>query len=119
MVSVTKLMSAAVGAVLLNKEIRQAVISSLTKSANSNKSNSNQPNSNQPNSNQPNSNQLQTLIEGALAFLLLRSTKGSWIAQPATISAIAALLASLIKPNKGPDMQKEKVIDIDDYTVVD
>ncbi len=104
MVSVKRLMSAAVGAALLNKEIRQAVISSLTKSANSNKSNS---------------NQLQTIIEGALAFLLLRSTKGSWIAQPATISAIAALLASLIKSNKEPNVQKDKVIDIDDYTVVD
>ncbi len=103
MVSVTRLMSAAVGAALLNKEIRQAVISSLTKSANgSNRS-----------------NQLQTLIEGALAFILLRSTKGSWIAQPATISAIAALLASLIKSKEEPHVQKGKVIDIDDYTIVD
>ncbi len=105
MVSVKRLMSAAVGAALLNKEIRQAVISSLTKSANRNRSNSNH-------------NQLQTIIEGALAVLLLRSAKGSWIAQPATISAIAALLASLVKSREEPNMQKDKVIDIDDYTVV-
>ncbi len=103
MASVTKLMSAAIGAALLNKEIRQAVISSLTKSANgSNKS-----------------SQLQTIIEGALAFLLLRSTKGSRTLQPATISAIAALLASLIKYKKEPHVQKGNVIDIDDYTIVD
>jgi hypothetical protein len=103
MVSVTRLMSAAVGAALLNKEIRQAVISSLTKSANDSK--------------KPNS--LQTLIEGALALVLLRWTRGSWIAQPAAISAIAALLAGLAKSNEGPNVQKERIIDIDDYTVVD
>jgi hypothetical protein len=106
MVSLTKLMSAAVGTALLNKEIRQALMSSLTKSANG--------------SNRP--DQAQTLVEGALAFVLLRSMKGSWIAQPAAISAIAALLVSLMKPKneKGePFDKKEQVIDIDDYTIVD
>lgn len=103
MVSVTRLMRAAVGAALLNKEIRQAVISSLTKSANG----------------KDRSNQLQTIIEGALAFLLLRSTKGSRTLQPATISAIAALLTSMIKSKEGHHVQKDKVIDIDDYTIVD
>jgi hypothetical protein len=99
-------MSAAVGTALLNKEIRQALMSSLTKSANG--------------SNRP--NQAQTLVEGALAFVLLRSMKGSWIAQPAAISAIAALLVSLMKPKNEKDKPfdtAERVIDIDDYTIVD
>lgn len=95
-------MSAAAGAALLNKEIRQAIISSLTKSANGNS--------------QP--DQLQALIEGALAFVLLRSMKGSWIAQPAAISAIAALLATLMKSKEEPHGQKGRVIDIDDFTVI-
>lgn len=106
MVSLTRLMSTAVGTALLNKDIREALVSSLTKSANGR--------------NRP--DQVQTLVEGALAFVLLRSMKGSWIAQPAAISAIAALLVSLMKSNneKGePFDKRERVIDIDDYTIVD
>jgi hypothetical protein len=99
-------MSAAVGAALLNKEIRQAFMSSLTKSAKGDK--------------RP--DQAQTLIEGALAFVLLRAMKGTWIAQPAAISAIAALLVSLMKSKDEKSEafdQKERVIDIDDYTIID
>jgi hypothetical protein len=99
-------MSAAVGAAILNKEIRQSVMSSLTKAANGSK--------------RP--DQTQTIIEGALAYILLRSMKGSWIAQPASISAIAALLVSLMKSNaekKEPSNHDAQVIDIDDYTVID
>lgn len=101
-------MSAAVGAALLNKELRDAFLSSLTKSTKGS----------------GRSNHSQALIEGALAFLLLRSAKmrGSWIAQPAAISAIAALLVSFMnsKSEKSePFDQKDRVIDIDDYTIVD
>jgi hypothetical protein len=109
MVSLTRLISAAVGAALLNKEIRQAFMSSQTKSAKV---------SNRP---EP----LQALIEGALAFIMLWSMKGSWIAQPAAISAIAALLVSLMKSKKEQKEQnetfgqKDQVIDIEDYTIVD
>ncbi len=62
---------------------------------------------------------LQILLEGAAAITMLRSIKSRGIMQPAVISALIAILAALMKPKeKGPD-RKNRVIDIDEYKVVE
>jgi len=109
MVSLVTLTKAAVVAALLNKEIRQTIVSKLIKSMNgSNRSG--------------NSDRLSALIEEILAIMLLRSTKGkgSWTLQPTTISAISALLATLMRPKeeRHDSKGKDRIIDIDDFTIV-
>ena len=62
---------------------------------------------------------LQILLEGAAAITMLRSIKSRGIMQPAVISALIAILAALMKPKeKSPD-RKNRVIDIDEYSVVE
>ncbi|RQW78928.1 MAG: hypothetical protein EHM14_10450 [Methanothrix sp.] len=72
---------------------------------------------------------LQTMLKGLLAFALLKTMKKSWIAEPALLSTIAALLLAIMKPKdaaqestagaSGSSGRRDRVIDIDDYTVVE
>jgi hypothetical protein len=76
---------------------------------------------------------LETFVELALALSLMRAKKGRWNMQPLVISAIGALLATMLRPMggqgatqgsgqgaaQGTRAEKGRVIDIDEYTVVD
>ena len=67
---------------------------------------------------------LQTLLKAAFAFVLLRFTKKSWIIESVGISTIGALLLALMKLKEGyktpsKNGQKDQIIDIDEYTIVD
>lgn len=72
---------------------------------------------------------LQTMLKGLLAFALLKTMKKSWIAEPALLSTIAALLLAIMKPKdtaqespagaSGSSGRRDRVIDINDYTVVE
>jgi hypothetical protein len=103
-------MKAAIVAALLNREVRQAITSMLTKSINGRMNGINRPR---------HSSSLSDLIESILAITMSRSMRGSWAAQPSTISAINALLTALLKPKEGRYGHEDRIIDIDDYTVVD
>jgi hypothetical protein len=114
MVKLMKWIKAAVIAALLNETIKSALISKLVRSV----SRSARPSTGTVRgSNQP--NHLGTLLEAALALMLLRLKKGSWNMQPMAVSTIAALLASLMEPAARPHEQRNHVIDIDDYKIVD
>jgi hypothetical protein len=70
---------------------------------------------------------LQTLLKAALGLALLRFTKKSWIIwiiESVGISTIGALLLSLMRSREGYETtgkhgQKDQIIDIDEFTVVD
>ena len=67
---------------------------------------------------------LQTLLKAAFAFVLLRFTKKSWIIESVGISTIGALLLALMRVKEGyktprKNDQKDQIIDIDEYTIVD
>ena len=67
---------------------------------------------------------LQTLLKAAFAFVLLRFTKKSWIIESVGISTIGALLLALMRLREGykttsKNGQKDQIIDIDEYTIVD
>ncbi len=62
---------------------------------------------------------LKILIEGAAALTMLRSMKGRWIMQPAVVSALIAILAAMMKPKEDDPHHKNRVIDIDEYRVVE
>ncbi|VVB72615.1 Uncharacterised protein [uncultured archaeon] len=66
----------------------------------------------------------RTLLEGLLAFALIRSKKKGWIFEPAVISTALALIFSLLRSGarsngkvQGP--KKDYVLDFEEYTVVD
>lgn len=108
-------MKAAIVAALLNKEIRQAITSTLAKSMSGRMNGRNRS---------THSDSLSSLIESILAITMSRSTKGnwakgSWAVQPATISAISALLTTLLRPKEGRHDREDRIIDIDDYTIVE
>lgn len=60
----------------------------------------------------------QALLESVLAPILLKSTKGSGIRQQETTSAIGALLVNLMRSMEGPHDNKGRIIESDDYTVI-
>ncbi len=75
---------------------------------------------------------LPSILKGLLAFALLKTMKKSWIAEPALISTIAALLLAMLKPRdaaqgsatgasgaSGNFGRRDRVIDVNDYTVVE
>lgn len=67
---------------------------------------------------------LSILLKGAAELLLLRFAKKRGFLGPAALSALAALLLSILKErgeNNGTNSrrQKEHIIDHDDYTVLD
>lgn len=75
---------------------------------------------------------LPSILKGLLAFALLKTMKKSWIAEPALLSTIAALLLAMLKPRdaaqgsatgtsgaSGNFGRRDRVIDVNDYTVVE
>jgi hypothetical protein len=112
-----RLMKAAIIAALLNKEIRQAITSTLAKSVSGRMNGKNRS---------THSDSLSAIIESILAITMSRSmkgnwAKGSWATQPATISAISVLLATLMKSKERRYNREgeDRIIDIDNYTIVD
>lgn len=101
MVKLMSLIKAAIGAVLLNDAVRNALIGTMTKSKKGRSSKI-----------------PQAAMEGVLASTLLRSMKGDKVMGPAIISAISAFLFSLRESNEGHYSKKGRVVDIDDYTVI-
>jgi hypothetical protein len=70
------------------------------------------------------SNFLTILFKGAAELVLLRFAKRSGFLGPAALSALAALLVAMMKGSDessgaSSEKQKDRIIDIDDYTVVD
>ena len=120
-----------ISAVLLNKAVRGAIIVTLVKSvkwtlrpstrsrimaffANLIKS--------VPGSSRPNF--LTGLFKGIVELELLRFAKRSGFSGPAVLSALAAILLAMMKgseesPGASSKRQKDQIIDIDEYTVVD
>ena len=69
-------------------------------------------------------NYLRTLLKAALGLALLRYTKKSWIIESVGISTIGALLLALMRSREGyktpgQNGQKDQVIEIDEFTIVD
>lgn len=72
---------------------------------------------------------LQIILKGLLALTLLKKMKKGWIAEPVAISTIAALLLAMMKPREGRQepaanmpgsgRRQDRVIDVDDFTVVE
>ncbi len=114
MVQLMKLIKAVVVAALLNETVKRALAAKLMKSINGLM----QPSASYAKGVNQHSH-LRTLLEVALALLLTKSKKGGWKTEPMAISTIAALLADLMRSVERPHEQKSRVIDIDDYTVVD
>ena len=70
------------------------------------------------------SNFLTSLIKGIAELALLRFAKRSGFSGPAALSALVALLLAMMKgseesPGASSNKQKDQIIDIDEYTVVD
>lgn len=120
MVKLTKLMKAIIGTALLNKAVRGALIAMLmgfinriirpSASSMSGKGN-----------HRPEG--LQTLLESVLSSVLLNSTKRSGIRQQEATSTIGVLLTTLMRSIEGRPMDgyrdnKERVIETDDYTII-
>lgn len=126
-----KLIKTVISAVLLNKAVRGALIVTLVKSvkwalrpstrsrimtffANLTKS--------VPGSSRPNF--LTGLFKGIVELALLRFAKKSGFSGPAALSALAAILLATMKGSEessgaSSKKQKDQIIDIDEYTVVD
>ena len=62
---------------------------------------------------------IQALIKGVLTVVLFRSMNRSGLALPAILSAVGALLLSLIRSREGRQEHNDRIIDLDEYTVVD
>ncbi|MCK9440106.1 MAG: hypothetical protein M0Q13_01605 [Methanothrix sp.] len=70
------------------------------------------------------SNFLASIFKGAAELALLRFAKRSGFSGPAALSALAALLMAMMRgreesPGASSKRQKDKIIDIDEYTIVD
>ncbi|MHB8120294.1 MAG: hypothetical protein ACYDHX_16500 [Methanothrix sp.] len=126
-----RLIKAVIGAVLLNKAVRNAFIVTLIKSVKwtlrpSTRSRIMAFFTNQVKSTPGSSryNFLTSLFKGAAELALLRFAKRSGIFGPAALSALAALLLATMRgreENSGTSCkrQKDQVIDIDEYTILD
>jgi hypothetical protein len=131
MVMLARLIKTVIGAALLNKAVRNAFIASLIKSVNwifrpSTISRlmafftslvKSTPGSNR-------SNFLTSLFKGAAELLLLRFAQKSGFSGPAVLSALAALLLAMMRgkeesPGQSGKRQKDHIIDLDEYTIVD
>jgi hypothetical protein len=135
MVMLTKLLKAAIWTAILNGVVRGAFRNALIKSMNWILQPSMRSAIGAFLTNlmkvKPGSNYLlshgQTLLKAALALALLRFTKKSWIIwiiESVGISTIGALLLALIRSREGYETtgkhgQKDQIIDIDEFTIVD
>ncbi len=71
-----------------------------------------------PISNENKSNHFQILQEAVFAFQLSRSKVG-WIIQPAAISTATAILAALMNSAKRENKSKDRIIEPDEYKVIE
>jgi len=62
---------------------------------------------------------IQALIKGVLTVVLFRWMNRSGLALPAILSAVGALLLPLIRSRDGRGEHNDRIIDLDEYTVVD
>lgn len=120
MVKLTKLMKAIIGAALLNRAVRGALIAMLMGLINKTMRS---PASSMKSEGNRRPDGLQALLESVLASVLLNSTKGSSIRQQEATSTIGALLTTLIRsmegqPTGGYRDNKERIIETDDYTII-
>ena len=124
------LMKAAIGAVLLNSTVRNAFLTGATRSVNYIL---------QPSTSsriiafisglmKPASGSrpglLQTLLKGAFGLVLLQLTRRSRILELAAFSGLGALLLDILKANGGRQnenkkRQTDRIIDIDEYIVIE
>jgi hypothetical protein len=128
--TLTGLMKAAIGAVLLNSTVRNAFLTGATRSANYIL----QPSTSSriiafisglmkpASGSRP--NLLQTLLKGALGLVLLKLTRRSRILELAAFSGLGALLLDILKANGGRQnenkkRQTDRIIDIDEYIVIE
>jgi hypothetical protein len=126
-----KLIKTVISAVLLNKAVRGALIVTLVKLAKWTL----QPSTRSrimalfanliksvPGSSR--SNFLTSVFKGIAELALLWFAKRSGFSGPAALSALAAILLAMMKgseesPGTSSNKQKDQIIDIDEYTVVD
>jgi hypothetical protein len=101
MAKLIRMMMAVIGAALLNKMLNGSFWSSKNSMHSENRS-----------------NHLQAIQEIVFAFLLSRS-KGGWLMPPAAISTATALLAALINSVKKENKSKDRIIEIDEYKVIE
>jgi hypothetical protein len=124
------LMKAAIGAVLLNRTVRNAFLSGATRSLNYIL----QPSTSSriiafisglikfASGSQP--NLLQTLLKGAFGLVLLKLTRRSRILELAAFSGLGAFLLDILRANGGRQnenkkRQTDRIIDIDEYIVIE
>lgn len=122
MVKLTKLMKAIIGAAILNKAVRGALIAMLMGLINRTMRPSASSMSGRSNGNhRPDG--LQALLESVLASVLLNPAKGSGNRQQEATSTIGVLLTTLMRsmegqPTGGYRDNKERIIETDDYTII-
>lgn len=125
-----RLIKTFIGAALLNKTVRNAFVVSLIKSMNWALRPSTRSriaafftNLLKPTPGRSNPSLLTSLFKGAAEILLLRFAKKSGFSGPAALSALAALLLAMMKVRESTgtssERQKDQVIDLDEYTIVD
>lgn len=128
--TLTGLLKAAISAALLNKAVRGALLAGLTRSMNwvMQPSTSSRIIAFVSSLIKPTSGSrpslLQTLIKGAFGLVLLRLTASSRILKLAAFSGLGALLLDILKASVGSQnadkkRQKDRIIDIDEYTVIE
>jgi len=128
--TLTGLLKAAISAALLNKAVRGALLAGLTRSMNwvMQPSTSSRIIAFVSSLIKPTSGSrpslLQTLIKGAFGLVLLRLTASSRILKLAAFSGLGALLLDMLKASVGSQnankkRQKDRIIDIDEYTVIE
>lgn len=124
------LLKAAISAALLNKTVRSALLAGVTRSMNwvMQPSTSSRIIAFISSLMKPTSGSrpslFQTLIKGAFGLVLLRLTRGSRILELAAFSGLGALLLDILKASVGSQKankkrQKDQVIDIDEYTLIE
>lgn len=128
--TLTGLLKAAISAALLNRTVRSALLKGFTRSMNwvMQPSTSSRIIAFVSSLLKPTSGSrpglLQTLIRGAFALVLLRLTASSRILKLAAFSGLGAILLDILKAGVGSQNarkkgQKDRVIDIDEYTVIE
>lgn len=124
------LLKAAISAALLNKTVRSALLAGVTRLMNwvMQPSTSSRIIAFISSLMKPTSGSrpslFQTLIKGAFSLVLLRLTRGSRILELAAFSGLGAILLDILKASVGSQnadkkRQKDQVIDIDEYTLIE
>jgi hypothetical protein len=106
-----RLLKTAIGAALLNRVVRSALLAALVKSVDWILRPSN-------------ISRIVSFFKGAAELLLLRFEKRSGFFGPAAISALVSLLLAMMRwreenPGTSSKMQKDQIIDIDEYTIIE